>query len=351
VSGRLALLGGVVTALAVLGAGPAAADPAGPTHYEARVTDPVPGIAADVLGGDAFLVVRVDRGVEVEVPGYEGEPYVRIGPDGTVEVNQRAPTRWVNDDRYETDPDAAGAPPDVAVDAPPRWEVVGTDGEYAWHDHRIHWMSPSLPRQVDPTAGTPQPVFDWEVPVVVDGEPAAIGGELTWLPGPGPLVPGVVAFLGLAIGAVAGGWARGRRVAVVVLAGAVVAGVVGATKALGLPVGADGEPFLLVLPGLAAVAAGAGLVLGARHRSTWRGALVAGAGGLPLLVWVGVQAGALVRPIVPGPLPVAAVRVVLTVVAAAGVAGLVAAGRAALAATSLDGDQHRPAADAAPTTS
>jgi hypothetical protein len=89
------------------------------------------------------------------VPGYEGEPYVRIAPDGTVEVNQRSRRGGSNDERYETDPNAVDAPADMAVDAPPRWEVVGSDGAFAWHDHRIHWMSPALPGQVDPSARDP----------------------------------------------------------------------------------------------------------------------------------------------------------------------------------------------------
>jgi hypothetical protein len=332
-----------VATLALLGpAAPAAADPAGPTHYDARVTgtdpaDPDLPLEAEVLGGDAFLVVRAHPGTTVEVPGYEGEPYVRISPDGTVEVNDRSPSRWINDERYETDPAAVDAPADIAVDAPPRWEVVGTDGTYAWHDHRIHWMSPALPGQVDPAAGTVQPVFDWEVPLTVDGEVVLVG-ELVWLPGPGPVVPIGLVLLGVVM---AGLLALRLPVAVAgtIGAAAILTGAVGLTKNLGLPTGADGEPFLVVLPALALAAAAAGSLLARRDDSPTRGRLVAAAAGVPLLVWVVIQAGAFTRPVVPGPLPVGVVRAVLVVALTAGVAGLVTAGRTALAATALDVDE------------
>jgi hypothetical protein len=333
-------------------ASPAAADPAGPTHYDSRVTGfegaegAVPA-SFEVLGGDAFLVVRADPGTVVEVPGYEGEPYVRIAADGTVEVNQRSPSRWINDERYETSAD--GAPGDVAVDAPPRWGVVGTDGEYAWHDHRIHWMAPSLPRQVDPAAGTPQPVQDWTVPVVVDGQPLAVAGELVWLPGPNPLVPGLLVLTAVAA-AVVLAWREAGVVPVAVGTAALLALAAGASTTLGLPTGADGDLFLLVLPVLSLVVVAAGLAVARRDARTpdegardaaaggarVRGALIGAAAGLPLLVWAVLLSGAFLRPLVPGPWPVGVVRAVVAVVAAAGLAGMLAAGRLALAATALD---------------
>jgi hypothetical protein len=363
--------GGVLTLLALAvvfgGADPAAADPAGPTHYDSRVTavEADEGVQGDlpasfeVLGGDAFLVVRADPGAVVEVPGYEGEPYVRIGADGTVEVNQRSPSRWINDERYETS--AEGAPGDVAVDAPPRWEVVGSGGQYAWHDHRIHWMAPSLPRQVDPAAGTPQAVQDWTVPVVVDGEPVTVVGELVWLPGPSPLVPALLVLAAIALAAVLA-WRAVGAVPVAVAGAAVLALATGASSLIGLPTGADGDLFLLVLPVLALALAAVGLAIarrdarapaagspaGAAPGDRVRGLLIGAAAGLPLLVWAVLQAGALLRPMVPGPWPAGVVRVVVTVVSAAGLAGLLAAGRSALVATALDRPTGPRVADPSP---
>jgi hypothetical protein len=337
-AGLLALL------LLAVSATPASADPAGPTHYRstitglqtadgADVTDEV-GATFDVLGGDAFLVVHAGPGSEVEVPGYEGEPYVRIAADGTVEVNQRSPSRWVNDERYEAT--GVDMPGDVDVEAPPRWEVVASSGEYAWHDHRIHWMSPSLPRQVDPTAGTPQPVADWEVPVIIDGQALAVTGELIWQPGPPPIVPvaafAVAALVGMAVAVTRPAW----TVALVAVASVVTLGA-GLAASVGLPAGADADLFLVVLPVLALLVLAGGLLVARRDPAgTTRGRLITGAAGVPLLVWAVLQVGAMTRPIVPGALPPAGLRVVVAVAVAAGVAGLVSALRGVLAVTSLD---------------
>ncbi|GGI02927.1 hypothetical protein [Egicoccus halophilus] len=337
---RLVVLVGL---LLVTFAGPAAADPAGPTNYDSVVTAVEPDDApfeVEVLGGDAFLVLHAEPDVRVEVPGYEDEPYVRFEADGTVLVNERSPARWLNDARYgELEVDL----PTIAdAQAEPVFVVVADDGTYAWHDHRIHFMSPTLPAQVDPGAGTPQPVMDWTVPLVVDGQPMAVEGTLRWIPGPSPLVPGllVVAALAAAAAVVVGS----PRVAPALAgAGALLALGVALTKTIGLPAGADAEPMLLVLPGLTLVLLGVGQLLDRRSAgSDPRAALIAAAAGIPLLVWAVLQLGALTRPIVPGPLPVGAVRLAVAVTAAAGLASLGTLARGVLAATSLD-----PSVDAA----
>ncbi len=320
---------------------PAAADAAGPTHYRSSVTavvseaeGPVP-LEAEMLGGDSFLVLRVEDGVQVEVPGYDGEPYLRFQADGTVEVNTRAPTRWVNEERYTGQavemPDAADA------DAPPVWEQVAEGGAYAWHDHRVHFMSPALPRQVDPDAGAVQPVQDWEVPLRVDGDDVRIEGHLAWVPGPSPLWPVGLAVVGLALLAllvrVSEPW---RQVGM--LAGVASSALVGASATWGLPPGADAEAAWVVLPAVAGVAWLGGLLAG-RVGGTRLGWLTSAAG-IPLLAWAVSWAGALVRPIAPTPLPIGLVRAAVTVAVVVGVLGLIGLVRAGLAATSLDRDDE-----------
>ena len=74
--------------------------------------------------------------------GYRGEPYLRFNADGMVDENLRSPTRADNESRYGGSSSAGSARPgDVA----PQWAQVATDGSYAWHDHRAHWMSPQPP--------------------------------------------------------------------------------------------------------------------------------------------------------------------------------------------------------------
>ena len=328
----------VVVALA-LPAGPAFADPAGPTHYRSTVTGvsaadggPVP-VEIDILGGDAFLVLRAAPGTTVEVPGYEGEPYLRIGPDGAVEVNERSPARWLNDARY------GGADVEVPAladaDAPPTWVPAASDGEYAWHDHRVHFMSPSLPPGIDPGVDEAQEVLTWEVPLRVDGRDVVVSGQLAWVPGPGP-APSVVALLVLLAAVHLGLLRRPRWVGPVIAAAAVGALAVGAAGNLGLPAGAEGDLALVVLPIGALVVVAVGEVLGRRHEPAR--SLLVPAAGLPLAVWGVLQFGALTRPIVPSLLPVVVVRGSVVVVSAVAAAALLVAGRSVLERTRLQPD-------------
>lgn len=330
----------------VVTAGPAAADPAGPTHYQSTIVaidaeGDVP-VTVEIMGGDAYLVLRVPPGVQVEVPGYEGEPYLRVLADGTVQINERSPARWLNDARYgEGDPNVE-VPAGADAQAPPDWRHAADGGVYAWHDHRIHWMSPSLPRHVDPTAGTPQPVQDWEVPLLVDGVPVTVRGELVWLPGPSPAGP-VALVGGLVLVMVALAVIRPDRVPWMVLGGALATGAASLASNVGLPPGADGDAALVILPLLALALAALGLRLTSREEG-WRGPLIGAAGGVPLLVWGILKSGALTRPIVPPPLPTGLVRFITALALAIGVAAAVALVRRAIAATALEEDEDQPAA-------
>lgn len=328
----------VLTVACLLVAAPAFADPPGPTHYQSTITgvtnldgEPV-DLDLEVVGGDSYLVVRAPAGTSIEVPGYDGEPYIRIDADGAVHVNERSPARWLNDARYGAMDVEVPASADSG--AAPSWVVAASSGgEYAWHDHRIHFMSPTLPSSVDPAAGTPQPVMDWEVPLVVDGEPVVITGELAWLPGPSPVLP--VGAAVLAVAALAALVVRRPDAVVALIAGGIViTGAVGLSMSLGLPAGSDTEPALLVLPAMAAVALLGGIAL--HRRGDRRGAWLRDAAGLPIGVWAVLLIGTLTRPVAPGPLPVGALRLVVALTLGIGVAALVGLVRRLLRDTRLD---------------
>jgi hypothetical protein len=329
----------VTTVALLLIAGPAAADPAGPTHFRSSITDIVAAdddmsdVEVEVLGGDAFLVVRAARGTEVQIPGYEGEPYARIEADGTVEVNTRSPARWLNDERFGL-PDAE-LPAQADADAPPQWEPVGTDGEYAWHDHRIHWMSPTLPPSVDTGQDEVQQVTAWTVPLVIDGRDVTIEGELDWLPGPSPALPTGALLLTLIAG-VGVALRRASWLPVTIAVGTVLTGAVGLAASVGLPTGADAEPALVVLPALAASMLGAARLWASRDPG--QAAWILPAAALPIAVWGIVQWGTLTRPIVPGPIPSEVVLLVTATAFGIAAAGATVIGRKLLAATALDPD-------------
>jgi len=289
----------------VLAPGAAAADPAGPTDARSRVVDVRPradGARIEVVGGDAFLQLTLEPGHRAVVPGYGGEPYLRFGADGVVEVNRRSPATYVNGDRSG----GATVPPEADRDAPPEWDRVGSGGTYAWHDHRIHWMGADHPDR-----------STWALSLDVDGRRVVVEGELVSLPKP---VPVRAAALGVAaLAAVLLVDRRGHPAslaALTTLGAAAVAIVLGWGTWSVQPAGVGANPLVVAVPVLAAVVAGTALVprWGAR-RQVLVLAAVALLGG-----WAVLQLPALWHAIVPNELAAPAVRAGLALVA-----GLVAA--------------------------
>ncbi len=141
------------------------------------VTPRVPGLSFQVLEfADRILLVN-HTGRTVTIYGYEGEPYARVLADGTVEQNVRSPATYLNTNFY-----AQVTVPAIAdASAPPKWEVIDRTGQFEWHDHRIHWMSPVPPARVKNTS-TRTLIFDWQVPISVGTSRGAIDGQLFWTP-------------------------------------------------------------------------------------------------------------------------------------------------------------------------
>ncbi len=145
--------------------------------YITAVTPSVPGLSLEVLEFADRIVLRNHTGKTVTVYGYSGEPYARVQPDGTTEQNTRSPAVYLNTNFYAN----VTVPPSANASAPPSWAVVDRTGEFEWHDHRIHWMSPVTPPQVKDT-GKRTKIFDWSVPITVGTEKGAVDGQLFWVP-------------------------------------------------------------------------------------------------------------------------------------------------------------------------
>lgn len=292
-----ALVGGL--AAVVLLAGPAAADPPAPGDYSSRITSidpPLQGVTIEVVGGDAFLELVVDPGVEVVVLGYEGEPFARVRADGTVEQNRRSPATYLNDDRYgRVDVPVELAGVDVTT-LEPDWEQVGDGGRHAWHDHRIHWMAPDAP----PTVGRGEE-FDWSdvVPLVVDGERHDVAGTIRYHEATSPL-PWLAAGALVAVATALALRGRPRLGAVVAAAvGALASVVAWATWDLA-PAGSGASPLPLLAAVVAAVLGIAALAAPARLRP-----LVLLAAAATLGSWGLLRFGVLTNPVLPTPLPFA----------------------------------------------
>jgi hypothetical protein len=245
-------VGGLV-AVAVVGtwAGPAAADPPQPSDYRSDVTRVEPASDAfevSVVGGDSLMALHVEDGHEVLVEGYWGEPYLRFGRDGTVEENASSPTTDSNEQRYVTDWDPGEGDADDAP--PPEWRRVASDGSYAWHDHRAHWMSPDVPDDAEPG----QVLLPWVLPLTVDGQPVEVRGELVVEAEPAwwPWLLAVVVAAGGVWLAVRGrpGW-RTALVAVALGVAGALALTVAAVEQLSFPAEAGRRLLPVALPAFA----------------------------------------------------------------------------------------------------
>jgi hypothetical protein len=169
----------VLVALLLLGPGSADAHKGSPNYRTTvRSVEPaVAGLDIQVLNYDDRLQVINESGKQVDVRGYDGEPYLRVKADRTVEVNKRSPSYYLNEDRYAD----VKVPAQASKTAPPQWDVVDKSGRYEWHDHRIHYMAKGVPQQVADRDKRTK-VFDWRVPITVAGKPGRIKGDLYWVP-------------------------------------------------------------------------------------------------------------------------------------------------------------------------
>ncbi len=308
----LSLRGLVTTAIAALavlaGPVPAYADPPGPTDYQTEVVSvepPHPAVEVEIVGGDSFLLLAVQPGTAVEVPGYDGEPYLRFGRDGVVVVNEESRARWLNDDRYGD----VSVPAGVGADAEPEWVVVADDGRYAWHDHRIHWMNPEPPPGAEPG----EVILEDVVPLTVDEEAVAITVRSRRLASPSALPALAGAFVGLATMAAWFGTQRSsrsqrdRRRSMAAAGGlaALLGAGVGFVDVMSVPPETDPSIMLWLVPALAAFAFLAAVVIAGADgglRQIWAAAFTA-VGGAELLVWAWTRRTAVMSPIIPSPVP------------------------------------------------
>jgi hypothetical protein len=172
------------------------------TNLDSRITTgpDLPDVEWTVhTGGLLVEVVNHSDGVLI-VEGYEGEPYLRIGPEG-VAHNRRSPATYLNDRRTEqrvSTRTSVAMPVDVDATAPPEWITIDDEPRALWHDHRVHWMSPEPPPFVDVgpisrammranlvgvvgRAGDDAGVFQgWEIAFSFGGEDAVLAGEMSW---------------------------------------------------------------------------------------------------------------------------------------------------------------------------
>lgn len=258
---------------------PAFADPAGPTDYKSTVVavePPAPTIRVEVIGGDSFVGLTVEEGTEVTVVGYQGEEYLWFRADGTVLENRNAPSTYTNEDRYG----GAEIPPTADADAEPDWVAVASDGSWAWHDHRAHWMQSIRP----PGLSEGDVILEAVIPLAVDGEEVDVTVISVWQPGASSVPVYLGYAVGVAMAVVAFLLRHGSGFGWTPVPLAVLALVVGGWQYASLPSETGPRPVWWLLPALAVVAAVVAAVAAARGARfvAWAATLVAGA---ELAIW------------------------------------------------------------------
>ena len=157
------------------------------TNYRTRVdsVDPViPGVAVRAVDLGTRLELTNHGAEDVLVLGYDGEPYLRVGPRGAFE-NVRSPATYLN---RTARPDEAAEPVPATADseATPKWRRID-DGQTArWHDHRVHWMGRTDPPSVQRDPGREHLVQRFQVELRRGDTIIAVRGDVRWIPGPSP---------------------------------------------------------------------------------------------------------------------------------------------------------------------
>lgn len=239
-----------------------------PRNTEAVVTSVSPqlpdGVKVDIVGTDTFVRVR-SNGHEVVIPGYEQEPYIEISTANEVRVNVNSITYLLNQTRYGSNV------PEVTADEV-QWETVSTNGEYMWHDHRVHWMSqkPPAPMNGDGLIQT------WVIPLTVDSQAITVSGELYLRDAASRLWWGIGALV--LIAAVVLSIANRRALLILLLVISTAGSIIGAMEFLGLPGDARITPLMFVFSAVATVLSAVALIAHAKGRSMIVDPIVAGVG-------------------------------------------------------------------------
>lgn len=274
------------------------------------VTPALPeGVRVDVVGGDTFMRLRTD-GHTASVPGYKGEKYIEIAPDGTVRENTSSTTSKLNVNRFGNAdvPDETG---DVS------WKTITSNGTAMWHDHRIHWMSPSTPAAID-AKGTVQ---HWTLTLVVDGTSHTVAGTL-YLRGRHSVLWWLTGLVGAITTGLLAVRARKRYYASLTWVAA-LGTVTGLLQWLSLPSAARITPLMLMFGLGALVAAIVAMVLGRRAGSgpqmEWIASSMSAGAGAAMLLAAGMSWQQVQSAYVPMIGPAWVARITVTTLVGAGI--------------------------------
>lgn len=181
------LLTGLLVAVPVAPAAAHGASAGDAPHYRSRVTAVTPavaGVTVELARDGSWVRVRNTTDAELVVLGYDGEPYLRLGPDGAAE-NVASVTSRVNgvfgSGLVTVEAPATQAP------AAPRWEPRGLEPVATWHDARTQYAGTARPPAVAQAPGRSHHLADWTLRGTYGGAPFTVTGTLDWTGRGGPL--------------------------------------------------------------------------------------------------------------------------------------------------------------------
>ena len=327
-------VGAAVAVAALLTAGtarPASAHTVGgvsPTNYRSELAGVVPGrrgIEARLLDLGRRVRLTNRTPADVVVLGYQGEPYLRVGPGGTFE-NRRSPAVYANR-VLPAGTTSTNLPPQADASAPPQWQRVSASRTVAWRDRRTRWEGPAPAVVAQARRATHVVVPRWFIELRQGGDRLLLEGDIRWVPPPSP-APWLL--VGLAVLGLTGASVGARRwgpflagVVSLVVAADVARNVGGAAVSDG-SFGAQlvrfaGLAFFPAIGWVAGIAA-----VGPLQRGNEAAAVAAGLAGFLVAASAIGDATSLVRSQVPSVLPASLARAAIVVVSSAGL-GLVAA--------------------------
>jgi len=164
--------------VALLFAAPVALAHEGNPNYRSVVKGVTPatnGASFEILNFDDRVLLHNTSGKDIEVFGYENEPYAQVKADGTVLLNTNSKAYYLNEDRQGE----SAVPQDLGSE--PNWKEQSKSGRFEWHDHRMHWMGAGDPPNLTDKGKTTL-IDNWEIPISVGGQKGQVTGTLTWVP-------------------------------------------------------------------------------------------------------------------------------------------------------------------------
>jgi hypothetical protein len=209
---KLAAAGGAALALVLVGASPADAHTitgVAPTNYRSEIVGVNPkwaGVSVRLLDlGNRVELINKGK-TELVVLGYQGEPYLRVGPAGVFE-NSRSPSVALNKVTATGATTTTTPASNAEALAPPQWHRTGDGNSVRWRDRRTRWEGPA-PAGVKAAPNQTQVVVpQWLIGLRRGAEDATVNGRITYVPGPSPTPWLALAVVFLAV-TVAGAFVR-----------------------------------------------------------------------------------------------------------------------------------------------